>query len=53
VGSTDECVNGAICTFVGDGSECHQICELTTECPNKWICTGVSNSGLRACVPDN
>ena len=51
-GSTDECVEGAICTNESDGSRCREICDDHPECPDGYSCNGVTGSSIKSCQPD-
>jgi len=52
-GSTDECVDGAICdTVEGDRAVCLALCDDSDDCEADEDCNGVSGSNLKACHPD-
>jgi hypothetical protein len=53
VGSTDECVDDAVCTNEADGNNaCRQLCKEQTDCPGGHGCNGISGSSLKSCQPD-
>ena len=52
VGSTDECVDKAICTNEGDGAVCRALCEEKADCPQNHGCNGISGSNRKSCQPD-
>jgi hypothetical protein len=51
-GSTDECVDNAVCTNEDDGSACRKLCKDKADCPEGEDCNGVSNTSLKSCQPD-
>ena len=51
-GSTDECVEGAICTNEGDVAACRQICTDQPDCPSGEACNGVCGSNIKSCQPE-
>ena len=51
VGSTDECVDGAVCSVLDGRSVCRQLCKDKEDCPDGTECTGVSKTNLHACEP--
>ena len=52
-GSTDECVDHAVCTNEdGDTSRCRVLCKEQEECPDAHSCNGISGSSLKSCQPD-
>lgn len=52
-GSTDECVDDAVCTNEdGDHAACRALCEEHEDCPDGHSCNGVSNTSLKSCQPD-
>lgn len=52
-GSTDECVDGAICdTVEGERAECLAICDDDVDCDAGFSCNGVSGSNIKACHQD-
>jgi hypothetical protein len=51
-GSTDECVDGAICDQTSDGKMiCLASCADASECADSEECNGVSGSNTKACFP--
>lgn len=52
VGSTDECVDHAVCTNEDDASACRALCEEHEDCPPAHSCNGVSGNNLKSCQPD-
>ena len=50
-GSSDECVDGAICDTEGEDQICLAVCKEDSECPTDRKCTGVSGSNVKACHP--
>jgi hypothetical protein len=54
-GSTDECVDDAVCTNENSDSDdenvCRQLCEEQEDCPDDLNCNGVSGSNLKSCQP--
>ena len=53
VGSSDDCVSGAICTNEeGDAQRCRDICDDDLDCPDAHGCNGVSGSSTKSCQPD-
>ena len=52
VGSSDECVDGAICTNEGDAAKvCRLSCRSQDDCPSDHDCNGISNSSEKSCQP--
>ena len=52
-GSTDECVDGAICTNEsGDKAVCRLLCKEQEDCPADHACNGVSETSRKSCQPD-
>ena len=52
-GSTDECVDDAVCTNEeSDASRCRELCEEHEDCPEAHSCNGISGSDLKSCQPD-
>ena len=52
-GSTDECVDDAVCTNEdGDRSACRALCQEHEDCPDGHSCNGISNSSRKSCQPD-
>jgi len=52
-GSTDECVDGAVCTNEsGDNAVCRRSCEEHEDCPENHDCNGVSQTSLKSCQPE-
>jgi hypothetical protein len=51
-GSKDECVDGAICTQISDGTNaCRKSCTDDTECGANEQCNGVSGANTKSCQP--
>ena len=50
-GSTDECVDGAVCTNDSFGFTCRTICFDQAQCPPGFNCNGISNTNLKSCQP--
>lgn len=53
-GSTDECVDGAVCELKGTSDSepvCLKICDDSSECAATEDCNGVTGSSLKACTP--
>lgn len=51
-GSTDECVDGAMCTQLSDGNNvCRKTCTDDTSCGADEQCNGVSGSSKKTCQP--
>lgn len=50
-GSTDECVDGAICTNGDTGLTCRRRCTDDSQCAATEACNGVSNTNLKSCQP--
>jgi hypothetical protein len=51
-GSTDDCVDDAICTNEsGDRAVCRQLCEQHEDCPENHDCNGVTGTSLKSCQP--
>ncbi len=48
-GSTDECVEGAICDTEDDAAVCLELCEEDVDCGSGYQCTGVSGGNRKAC----
>ena len=52
-GSSDDCVDGAICTNEEDGSAvCRALCSEQEDCKSGEACNGVSGSNQKSCQPD-
>lgn len=51
-GSTDECVDGAICTNDSAGNVCREICDTTADCAAGYSCNGVTGGSIKSCQPD-
>jgi hypothetical protein len=51
-GSTDECVDGAICTNTGEDAVCRALCVEQEDCKGGEACNGVSGSNLKSCQPE-
>ena len=52
-GSTDECVDDAVCTNAsGDAAACRALCQEHEDCPSGHSCNGVTGSNLKSCQPD-
>ena len=53
VGSTDECVDDAVCTNEeGDSAACRALCEEAEDCPADHGCNGISGTSRKSCQPD-
>jgi hypothetical protein len=52
VGSTDACVDGAICTNDTVGDVCRKVCVVQEDCPVNYSCNGVRGSSTKSCQPD-
>ncbi len=53
-GSTDVCVDGAICTKAVDNRlTCQKVCKEQTDCPTNASCVGVSKGSSKACRPNS
>jgi hypothetical protein len=54
-GSTDECVDGAVCaqpTLTSTEPQCLKVCKDDTECNTATeACNGVSGTNIKACRP--
>jgi len=53
-GSTEECVDGAVCDLKGTSDSepvCLKICADSSECAATEDCNGVTGSNLKACTP--
>lgn len=50
-GSTDECVDGAICTNSSAGNFCREICDTDADCPMGLGCNGISGTSIKSCQP--
>lgn len=50
-GSTDDCVDNAICTAFGGANICYKLCKEQTECSAEEDCNGISGSNLKSCQP--
>jgi hypothetical protein len=54
VGSTDECVDDAVCTNEeGEGAACRLLCDEHADCPEDHDCNGVSGSNRKSCQPND
>lgn len=51
-GSTDECVDDAVCTNEDEGAACRALCDAHEDCPAGHDCNGVSNTSLKSCQPE-
>jgi hypothetical protein len=51
-GSTDECVDDAVCTNEDDGAVCRALCDEHEDCPDGHSCNGISQTSLKSCQPD-
>jgi hypothetical protein len=52
-GSTDDCVDGAVCTNEeGDINRCRAICDAEEDCDLGEGCNGVSGTSIKSCQPD-
>jgi hypothetical protein len=52
-GSTDECVDDAICTNEDGRSTCRLRCDEQEDCPTKHKCSGVSSTDIKSCQPED
>lgn len=53
VGSSDECVDHAVCTNEeGETSRCRAVCAEHEDCPANHSCNGVSGVSTKSCQPD-
>jgi hypothetical protein len=52
-GSTDECVDDAVCTNEDQGAACRALCDIKEDCPAGYDCNGVSSTSLKSCQPDD
>jgi hypothetical protein len=53
VGTTDECVDGAVCTNEeGEARRCRLLCNEHADCPDGHDCKGVSGTNLKSCQPE-
>jgi hypothetical protein len=50
-GSTDECVEGAICTNDDSGLACRRQCKDDAQCADTEACNGVSGTNIKSCQP--
>ena len=51
--STDECVDGAVCTNEADGvNRCRKLCTTMADCPAMTSCNGISGGSNKSCQPD-
>jgi hypothetical protein len=50
-GSTEECVDGAICTNGDAEPTCRRRCTDDTQCAAAEACNGVSGTNLKSCQP--
>jgi hypothetical protein len=50
-GSTDDCVDGAICTNTETGAVCRRQCNDDAQCTATESCNGVSNTNIKSCQP--
>lgn len=50
-GSSDECVDGAVCTNEDGGSVCRAMCDEQEDCPAAHDCNGVSGTSIKSCQP--
>ncbi len=51
-GSTDECVDNAVCTNEDGRASCRRICAEHTDCPADHDCNGVSGTNIKSCQPE-
>lgn len=50
--TTDECVDGAVCTNEsGGGFVCRKLCTEQAQCAASEGCNGISGSSLKSCQP--
>jgi hypothetical protein len=50
--TTEECVDGAVCTNEsGGGFVCRKLCTEQSQCAGSEACNGISGSGLKSCQP--
>jgi hypothetical protein len=52
-GSTDECVDDAVCTNEDQGAACRALCAEQVDCPDGYTCNGVSGTSQKSCQPDD
>jgi len=52
-GSTDECVDEAICTNEDGRSSCRLRCDEQEDCPADHKCSGVSATDRKSCQPED
>lgn len=52
-GSTDECVDDAVCTNEGEGAACRALCKEQEDCPAGYACNGISSTSQKSCQPDD
>ena len=51
--STDECVDGAVCTNEAGGiNRCRKLCVEMADCPAGTSCNGISGGSNKSCQPD-
>lgn len=50
--STDECVDGAICTREATQTVCRKICDKQDDCAAGESCNGVPQGTGKSCQPD-
>ncbi len=52
--STDECVEGAVCTNEENGNNrCRKSCVKQADCPEGTSCNGISGSSNKSCQPSS
>lgn len=51
-GSSDECVDGAICTNEEGGPVCREVCDADEDCASDEHCNGVAGTNIKSCQPD-
>ncbi len=50
-GSTDDCVDGTICTNDSGGLRCRRMCNDDLQCTSLEACNGVSGTNIKSCQP--
>ena len=51
-GSTDECVDGAVCTQISSGDNvCRKSCAGDDDCAADEACNGISGTPMKSCQP--
>jgi len=51
-GSTDGCVENAICTNEDGRSACRLLCDESADCPAQHKCNGITGTDRKSCQPD-